>query len=101
MVKVGQFSARFNSTSIDLALISAFAQLPTIWRQEMEKYYFLKCALFDRVRIEAPTSVIDSSSFTVRSKASVKDALTVVGGSPFKTACVIDEANKKYSRTTG
>jgi hypothetical protein len=61
----------------------------------MEKYYFLKCALFDRVRIEAPSSVIDSSSFTVRSKASVKDALTVAESSPFKTAFVIDEANKK------
>jgi hypothetical protein len=39
--------------------------------------------------------VIDSSSFTGESKASVKDALTVVGSSPFKTAFVIDEANKK------
>ena len=75
-------------------LIGAIAPTP-FWRQEMEKYYFLKCALFDRVRIEAPSSVIDSSSFTVDSKASVKDALTVVGSSPFKTAFVIDEANKK------
>jgi hypothetical protein len=61
----------------------------------MEKYYFLKCPLFDRVRVEAPPSIIASSSFTIGSKASIKDSLAVIKSSPFKTVFVIDEANKK------
>ena len=61
----------------------------------MEKYFFLKCPLFDRVRVEAPASIIASSSFTIGSKASIKDSLAVIKSSPFKTVFVIDEANKK------
>ena len=61
----------------------------------MEKYFFLKCPLFDLVRIEAPASIIASSSFTIGSKARIKDGLAVVKTSPFKTVFVIDEANRK------
>ena len=61
----------------------------------MEKYFFLKCPLFDLVRIEAPASIIASSSFTIGSKARIKDGLAVVKTSPFKTVFAIDEANRK------
>jgi hypothetical protein len=61
----------------------------------MEKYYFLKCPLFDRVRVEAPSSIIATSSFTLGSKALIKEGLAIVKTSPFKTVFVIDEANKK------
>jgi hypothetical protein len=61
----------------------------------MDKYYFIKCPLFDRVQIEAPSSTIKSSSFTLNSKASIKEGLTVVQNSPFKTIFVIDEEKKR------
>ena len=61
----------------------------------MEKYFFLKCPLFDLVRVEAPPSIIASSSFTIGSKARIKDSLAVVKNSPFKTVFVIDEASRK------
>ena len=61
----------------------------------MEKYFFLKCPLFDRVRVDAPASLIASSSFTIASKESIKAGLAVVKSSPFRTVFVIDEANKK------
>ena len=61
----------------------------------MEKYFFLKCPLFDRVRVDAPASIIASSSFTISSKASIQEGLGVIKSSPFKTVFVIDEANKK------
>jgi hypothetical protein len=41
-------------------------------------YFFLKCPLFDRVPVEAPASIIASSSFTIGSKASIKDSLAVI-----------------------
>jgi len=49
--------------------------LPSQLEKKMEKYFFLKCPLFDRVRVEAPASIIASSSFTIGSKASIKDSL--------------------------
>jgi hypothetical protein len=58
-------------------------------------FFFIKCALFDRAKIDAPTSAINSSSFTLSSKASIKDGLKVVQSSPFQTVFVIDEAKKK------
>jgi hypothetical protein len=61
----------------------------------MDKYFFIKCDLFDRVQIDAPAPAIKSSSFTLGSKASIKDGLKVVRNSPFKTVFVIDEAKKK------
>ena len=40
--------------------------------------FFLKCLLFDRVRVDAPASIIASSSFTIGSKAPTKEGLAVI-----------------------
>lgn len=61
----------------------------------MDRYYFIKCPLFDRVQIDAPALAIKSSSFTLGSKASIKDGLKVARNSPFKTVFVIDEEKKQ------
>ncbi len=59
------------------------------------RFFFVKCRLFDEARIGASAPAIRSSSFAVSSTSSIKAGLNKVKASPFKTVFVIDEQKDK------
>jgi hypothetical protein len=59
------------------------------------RFFFVKCRLFDEARIGTSAAAIRSASFAVSSTSSIKAGLNKVKASPFKTVFVIDEQKDK------